>query len=252
MQTRSKAVEQPLSRGAEAELDDEGIVHELLSDDETDNVFEKTQPIPEQPASEQKKPEFSQLKDQWIENLRSKEDRSDYGNHVCGRCRNSLDDRYYNLVGCQGPCDRWFHADCVGLSEVDYQQLLDDEQSRWVCLDCKTLSPLQVAEPNIPHIGNSYSSTSQQMTQPDNANIVLPSPADTSSTIDEAVWGVLKGTDITSAVNHAYSVVVRWKKNLFRVPSGKAGKEFTKPAYPSVLRATVTKSSAEGASALGK
>ena len=57
-------------------------------------------------------------------------------------------------------------------------------------------------------------------------SIMLPSPADTSSTIDEAVWGVLKGTDITAAVNHAYSVVVRWKKNLFRVPSGKAGQEF--------------------------
>ena len=56
--------------------------------------------------------------------------------------------------------------------------------------------------------------------------VVLPSPAKTSSTIEEAVWGVLKGTDITTAVNDAYSKVVKWKKNLFRVPSGKAGQEF--------------------------
>jgi hypothetical protein len=86
MQTRSKAVEQPLSPGAEAELiDDEEIVQEPLSDDDTDDIFEKTQPIPEQPASEQtKKTESSQLKDRWIEKLRSIEVRSDSGSHVCG------------------------------------------------------------------------------------------------------------------------------------------------------------------------
>jgi hypothetical protein len=84
-----------------------------------------------------------------------------------------------------------------------------------VIRECRTARS-SICDPDLP----------QQIKQPDNASIVLPSPADTSSTIDEAVWGVLKGTDITSAVNHAYSAVVRWKKNLFRVPSGKAGQDF--------------------------
>ncbi len=54
----------------------------------------------------------------------------------------------------------------------------------------------------------------------------LPTPIDTVSSIDHAVWGILKGTQITDAVNHAYSVIVRWRKNLFKVPTGKAGQEF--------------------------
>ncbi len=57
-------------------------------------------------------------------------------------------------------------------------------------------------------------------------NIILPPPVVTSSSIEEAIWGNLKGREITDAVNHAYLKIVRWKKNLFKVPSGKVGQEF--------------------------
>lgn len=39
-------------------------------------------------------------------------------------------------------------------------------------------------------------------------------------------WGSLSGTEFQLQVNHAYSEVVHWKQNLFRVPSGTAGNKF--------------------------
>ncbi len=56
--------------------------------------------------------------------------------------------------------------------------------------------------------------------------LVSLTPDITSSSIDQAEWGVLKGSEITEAVHHAYSKIVHWKKNLFKVPTGKAGQDF--------------------------
>ena len=36
----------------------------------------------------------------------------------------------------------------------------------------------------------------------------------------------MKGNEIIHVVNKAYSKVVAWKKNLFKVPFGKIGQEF--------------------------
>ena len=40
------------------------------------------------------------------------------------------------------------------------------------------------------------------------------------------VWGNVDGVTFSSAVNAAYAETVHWRRNLFMVPSGKAGKEF--------------------------
>ena len=44
--------------------------------------------------------------------------------------------------------------------------------------------------------------------------------------IDNAVWGMLKGNEISEAVNSAYLEVIRWRRNIFNLPTGKAGEEF--------------------------
>ncbi len=38
--------------------------------------------------------------------------------------------------------------------------------------------------------------------------------------------GVLRGNEITEAVNHAYQNITKWRRNLFLVPTGKIGREF--------------------------
>lgn len=39
-------------------------------------------------------------------------------------------------------------------------------------------------------------------------------------------WGNVDGETITQRINEAYSEIVHWRHNLFKVPSGKAGTQF--------------------------
>ena len=44
--------------------------------------------------------------------------------------------------------------------------------------------------------------------------------------IDNATWGDLRGREIQEAVDCAFLEVVRWRRNLFKLPTGKAGEDF--------------------------
>ena len=46
---------------------------------------------------------------------------------ICGICHRSG-----SLVACDGPCSRWFHLECTGLSE------LPDAEANWLCEACTT------------------------------------------------------------------------------------------------------------------
>ena len=47
-----------------------------------------------------------------------------------------------------------------------------------------------------------------------------------NSIVDNAVWGALKGKELVESVSKAYSVVVLWRRNLFYLPTCKAGEDF--------------------------
>ena len=73
---------------------------------------------------------LSQQKDHWIENIRREcEDIRPTAPYVCGRCQEDLDDKPKH-IGCEGPCHKWFHTDCVDITDADFQQLLDDISSK--------------------------------------------------------------------------------------------------------------------------
>ena len=40
------------------------------------------------------------------------------------------------------------------------------------------------------------------------------------------MWGKISGEDFTQIINSSYDEVVHWRRNLFKVPSGKSGKAF--------------------------
>ncbi len=56
-----------------------------------------------------------------------------------------------------------------------------------------------------------------------------PANADSSSTTPEAnfSWGILSGADFSQALEAAYAEAVHWRRNVFKIPSGRAGKDFT-------------------------
>lgn len=45
-------------------------------------------------------------------------------------------------ICCDGDCDRWFHADCVKISPIDYAKHAGNKNLKWVCnrVDCSKLS----------------------------------------------------------------------------------------------------------------
>jgi len=46
------------------------------------------------------------------------------------------------------------------------------------------------------------------------------------SKIKDAVWGEMRGTKLADSVNNAYREVTRWRRNIFNLPTGKAGEGF--------------------------
>lgn len=42
-----------------------------------------------------------------------------------------------SMIGCDGPCGKWYHFDCVNMSNDEFTALATDGTSSWVCPNCK-------------------------------------------------------------------------------------------------------------------
>ena len=60
-------------------------------------------------------------------------------------CRGELPDGKYidDCVACDGEkcvkLDKWYHAQCAGLSKRQYEELQNDKTLKWYCRDCVKL-----------------------------------------------------------------------------------------------------------------
>ena len=61
---------------------------------------------------------------------------------------------------------------------------------------------------------------------PDYVEVDLPTFEDNQNKIHRAQWGQYTGNKLVDVVNNTYIEVVKWKRNLFKVPTGKVGEEF--------------------------
>ena len=59
-------------------------------------------------------------------------------------------------------------------------------------------------------------------------NHVDPLPSFVPAQIPNFRWGEIDGTTMQGVINESYNEIVHWKRNLFKVPSGKAGKGFVR------------------------
>jgi len=94
---------------------------------------------------------------------------------------------------CDG-CDKWFHEVCLPDNHVPVE-----ESEKWHCGLCSQKEDLHAFPPFLE-------------------------AADSSS----AVWGSLKGAEISSTFEKAYDEIMTWRRNLFKVPSGVHGKAYVK------------------------
>ena len=166
------------------------------------------------------------------------EELSDVEADLCGRCHQVVEETN-NAIGCEGTCKQWFHQACIHLSDVDFQQYLDVPTTKWSCTDCTSpplASPAMLPPPVDTPSSIDHTELGTEITKgtgitkavdlPRAEQPNIPPVGTSSGDIAKAKWGKLRGLDILSNVNAAYTRVVKWQRNIFQVPSGKAGKAF--------------------------
>ena len=114
----------------------------------------------------------------------------------CSKCRNVFTQRQRSI--CCDNCYLWFHISCVSVSRSTWERIVKTKEE-WCCSPCK--------------------SRTRQYIQ-------LKEESGDEEVLSGATWGILKGRELKNAVDGAYNEVVKWQKNIFKLPSGKAGKEF--------------------------
>jgi hypothetical protein len=194
MQTRSKAVAL-LEITQEVDLaspgsDDEEVVQVPLSDDESENELEKTQPIPEKPASEQQRSNGPHINRRSVctdganilrptaldfyesqdpsetspknEPAKTQPEKLDPRNtsgldiDICGICLSGWYHTRRKCVQCD-KCDIWFHASCAGIKSDSQYKKIAEQDSEWYCYSCQA--------PNLDLPQNAYPSQMGIVTQ---------------------------------------------------------------------------------------
>ena len=119
------------------------------------------------------------------------------GVDLCTVCLGDFYSDDYECVECTG-CLLWCHLCCIELTKEEYDNL---EGEQWHCPSCVQ-----------SRLSNFDSST-------------LPGFVHCRD-IGSVVWGELKGEEVANEINKAYITVLKWKKNLFKLPGGKCGNSF--------------------------
>ena len=70
------------------------------------------------------------------------------------------------------------------------------------------------------------SPAANEIRKEDNETLIVPLPPYSTSSEPTSSWGDVDGETFRCALNGTYDEIVHWKRNLFKVPSGKAGTAF--------------------------
>ena len=104
-------------------------------------------------------------------------------------------------------CKSWYHPKCQDISPMEYRHLQDDTfDIPFYCWRCEST---RISSSTLP-------------------------PPDHLSPITTAKWGILEGIEIKETVDSIYTRVVKWKKNMFKVPKGKVGESFIEEVTNSI------------------
>ena len=164
---------------------------------------------------------------------------------ICSICYTGWYQASRKCVQCDN-CDLWFHASCVGISDSQYEKI-SDLNSNWFCLSCSAPSeqPAPFQQPfQMGIVTQTLAGLHLANTQPEPVSLLsqtirnfrtsssppcepkLPDSENPRRTLSSAKWGILKGQEIGELVNSTYDLVVKWRRNLFQVPTGDVGQQF--------------------------
>ena len=156
---------------------------------------------------------------------------------ICGSCSKEV---IYDCIQCEGKCGRWFHAECSGLSELQFKELAEDEDSEWSCQRCGKEEKSNEDEDENPIAGaiRKLRRQVEESIQPS-----TPTSKDSETVVEEAKECCFPGHENVRDPSHLklgswnswevltqcegiYGVIVKWRRNIFLLPSGAAGKAF--------------------------
>ena len=215
--------------------DDDKVVQELLSDGDDDDHVPVEHPKRAMKATPIYKLSEDETDSSADHHSKHPERNSQAKTYYCGGCHQILLNNIpgQNLIGCEGKCRKWFHMNCAGVTDTDYQQVLDTN-AKWICRRCTTISALPA--PQVKYTDTKVP-TESCCNLPD-----FEEPKD----INKSSWGVLDGEQILKTCIKVYNEVVKWRRNLFLLPSGAVGKQFIEELNK-VVSSFVSKASNESA-----
>ena len=110
----------------------------------------------------------------------------------CPVCESTV----YRGILCKGLCNTKFHISCVGINR-EQGTLINSGARSWCC-----------------QRGTCMDKRSHEII-PDDQEFELT-----------ATWGKYKGPDLVNVINNGYLEMVKWRRNLFQLPTGNVGNQF--------------------------
>ena len=134
----------------------------------------------------------------------------------CALCKAEVTSREHALM-CD-TCRRWHHQRCIKMPAAVYRTLSASDES-WFCQHCIQLQPSTLPEstPEDPQSTNHEF----RANLPDVEIQATLSQDDTTK-----VWGGIPYNEFLKKVGTIYDEIVFYRRNIFKTPSGKAGKDF--------------------------
>ena len=142
--------------------------------------------------------------------------------YTCPKCKQVVNTGYStpDALGCDGPCGRCYHRACTDLTVTQYHNIIANE-TQWICAVC-TEESIQI-ESQIRQVQQ------QLPTETDIECDVYPeyekANNQQSRNGSRLKWGNMTGFDeINKVLSDAYNEVLKFNKNMFKVPYGRIGK----------------------------
>ena len=136
----------------------------------------------------------------------------------------------HDPLGCDGPCQRWFHRQCVGLPLLQYVNVIEHNED-WLCGSCSTeasavderIERQPTPQPVVP-------ATQVEDDRYPQYNKAIDADT-TSNAATKMEWGEMKGfKKIDEVLNEAYDEIIKWRKNFFKLPFGSSSKAIVEEA----------------------
>ena len=116
--------------------------------------------------------------------------------HPCGMCAEDSENDW--AICCEGECGLWYHIECIGMDHETFQNCyVNANDATWFCFKCRKIKP------NIP--------SPHSIPVAQRANMM---------------WGKYPLGEFEKNIQICYKQIVKWRKNLFLLPSGRVGKDF--------------------------